>query len=202
MTRHNHQLTRRTATKTIAAALGITGTGLTALALTSTPADASVDSSFDVPDASLEDEDGAPSAIFLFASGNWEYDVNVAVGEYALALYTLDVNDQFYVVDVTERLTTNQIDNGGFDLGGDLLATGGWTDADFTAPGPGKSITRNVTVGVLLRVLDPDGTLITDGRATTTVGITVTESELSASIGGTGDVVFKEDDGDATPTPP
>lgn len=196
MTRHNHRFTRRSVLSS-AIALGATGTGL---ALYSQRSQATVTPEFAVPDSKLVDEDGQPSGIWLFASGNWAYRVNTDVGEYALALFTRDINGSFHVVDVVETPTSLKENSGTFDLGGDLLATDAWSAADFTAPGPGKSITRNVPVGVLLRVLDPGGSLITDGRSTATASIMVEGKALSATIGGTGEVQFQADDGDPTPT--
>lgn len=198
-----HRFSRRTVLRTSAVLAG-SGLAIGSYALTATDrATAQVAiGNLDIPDAFFEDTDGQPAGVFVFVDGRYEFAVDSEPAAYRLYLFLRDTGGGFHAIDTAETATVSREASGTFSLGGDILDTDAYGASDFQAPGPGQSKTIHVPLGVLIQVLDAEGTVLADGETTRAVKIGVTEKGLSAEVGAEGSVVFQPDAEDPTPTAP
>jgi len=97
------------------------------------------------------------------------------------------------VDDVVTAGTAAPEDTGTTDLSGVVVDSQQWVSGDWDAPADGD-VSHNVSVELLFEVRDADGATLASATATDTPTITVSDSgpELSASVGGDGDVAFLE----------
>ena len=112
----------------------------------------------------------------------WDYDVGNRVVSAIRLRLTVDGTAVAEDTLTTDRTTLN----GETTLSGSVVDSEAWSAADF-APDVAASVTRSLTVGIELAVLDDRGEAIVSDRATDTAELTVShpqDSEYTAEIGG------------------
>lgn len=192
---------RRTVLKSSAAALGLAGTGLGAIALTSEPAAAAdVTATFSLSDATYRDEE-PPHSPWLRASGTWSYaELDVDPTDWRIRLSAGKSAENQDPVAETTGFPFGHDDSGTFATQGALVDTAAFASTDFEPPADGETITVDVVSTVVFEVLDGDFVLA-EASAQGAGVLTVEDTTLtySASLDATGGWDWQTNESDGTP---
>lgn len=195
-------ISRRTATKGLAATLGLAGTGLGALALGTDDAQAAITTAFTVPEVTYADEQ-PPHDIFLQAAGQWEYSgLDTEPNDPVITLRVGASADNFDRLATFTKYPFGFDSEGTYTLQGSLADTAIWSSDEF-APGDGQTVTHTVYGEVELEVKRDDEVLASASASDSgTVTIEDTSATWDAAINGDGQFAYQQNETDATPTPP
>jgi len=171
-------LTRR---KAIAGGATILATGGTVIALGSDArAEVALDA-LEIPNATLTGESVSPVA-----------DVDVAfsydVGETAVGALRFALTVGGDTIASSELVTDRTTYEGTTDLAGPVTDSTAWTSDDFS-PAVASSVTRTLSVGLSLTVVDPNGGELASATTNEEVSVVVEhprDSKVTARVGGQG----------------
>lgn len=206
--RVSHNPTRRNVIKASAAALGLAGTGLGALALTTDPATAAEITAEDisVADHTVQNDGGTIESLWLRAEGSWSYQAdssNVEPDGYRLDLAVApDAAElNFDRIARTEDAVFGYDDSAEFSILGEVTSHAGIDAADFAAPDPETTTHTKVHVRLTFAVLSGDEVLaeaVAIDEAV--VAVENTSSAVTVSLTASGGFEAQVNSTDPTPT--
>ena len=150
--------------------------------------------SFDIAGDSVTTSDGYIQNVSVTVSGGWSYELPGGdVTEWKLDLRVSDGDTWNTIGQVTGTNEYHQY-NESYEVSGNLIEDGPFSQEFFAAPGPGKQTSVEMPFEIWFRVLTSDGTPLADASKEDTATIAVGQEEINANlygeVGGSGSVTI------------